>query len=56
MEAAKETGRQPYFHFEGETGADIVKKMNKYAERYGVMPAIGHKPVASKMIGAAYRV
>ena len=36
FEAAKQTGRKVYFHFNGEPCRDILKKLHEYQKRYGV--------------------
>ena len=36
FEAAKATGRQPYFHFDGSIHPDALRALERYAERYGV--------------------
>ena len=48
FEAAKETGRIPYFQFEGEPSPEIIKKIQEYSERYGVDYVIDTKPLGIK--------
>jgi len=36
FEAAMDTGRTPYFHFEGPPSPEVIRKLNEYAERYGI--------------------
>ena len=44
FEAAQQTGRKVYFHFEGEPAAEIINKLNKYQTRYGIEMIIDTKP------------
>ena len=43
FEAAKVTGRQPYFHFEQEPSQVIVKRISDYEQRYGLKAIIDTK-------------
>jgi hypothetical protein len=36
FEAARQTGRKVYFHFNGEPCRDIIRKLQEYQRRYGV--------------------
>jgi hypothetical protein len=36
FEAAKQTGRKVYYHFNGTPCRDVIKKLYEYAKRYGV--------------------
>jgi restriction endonuclease fold toxin 3 of polymorphic toxin system len=45
FEAAIQTGRTPYFHFEGPPGPGVIEKINEYAARYGVRPVIDTTPL-----------
>src|SRR5205823_14967636 len=45
FEAAKETGRKPYFHFEQPPGPDLLKKIQEYEARYGVQAVIDVSPL-----------
>jgi hypothetical protein len=44
FEAALNTGRTPYFHFEGEPGAGVINKLLEYGNRYGIDPVIDTVP------------
>ena len=45
FEYAKQTGRKPYFHFEGPPEQTVINKINEYARRYGVEPVIDISPL-----------
>jgi len=45
FEAAKETGRIPYFHFEGEPSQKVIKQLHEYSRRYGIDVVIDTKPL-----------
>lgn len=45
FEYAIQSGRTPYFHFEGPTGPGVLEKINEYSRRYGVEPVIDMKPL-----------
>jgi len=45
IEAANETGRKAYFHFEGEPDNRVLRQLNEYAARYGVEIIIDTKPL-----------
>jgi hypothetical protein len=45
FETAIKTGRTPYFHFEGAPDAAVLKKLEEYAQRYGVKPVIDINPL-----------
>ena len=36
FEAARQTGRKVYFHFNGEPCRDIIRKLQEYQRRYGI--------------------
>ncbi|MDH3976767.1 MAG: hypothetical protein OEV42_21095, partial [Deltaproteobacteria bacterium] len=36
FEAAKETNKKVYFHFEGQPSKEVLNKISEYADRYGV--------------------
>jgi hypothetical protein len=44
FEAALETGKTPYFHFESQPGPDLLRRLNDYAARYGITPVIDISP------------
>ncbi|RPE27898.1 polymorphic toxin-type HINT domain-containing protein [Kitasatospora cineracea] len=39
------TGRTPYFHFEGPPTADVIRKIQEYAQRYGIEPVVDISPL-----------
>lgn len=45
FEAAKETGRSVYYHFEGQPAQSIIDKLHEYSARYGVPVIIDTKPL-----------
>ena len=46
FEAAQQTGRKVYYHFEGgEPSSAIVSKINEYSKRYKVKVIIDTKPL-----------
>ena len=45
FEAAKETGRIPYFHFEGEPSQKVINQLYEYSRRYGINFVIDTKPL-----------
>jgi hypothetical protein len=45
FEAALNTGRTPYFHFEGPPGPGVISKLQEYGNRYGVHPVIDTVPL-----------
>jgi cbb3-type cytochrome oxidase cytochrome c subunit len=36
FEAARQTGRKVYFHFNGEPCSNVIRKLQEYQRRYGV--------------------
>jgi hypothetical protein len=44
FEAAKESGRKVYYHFNGEPAANVIAKLQQYAQRYGVEIKIDTNP------------
>lgn len=36
FEAAQQTGKKAYFHFEGQPNESIIRKIQEYGDRYGV--------------------
>ncbi|MFE0421372.1 putative T7SS-secreted protein [Streptomyces sp. NPDC058953] len=40
FEYAIQSGRTPYFHFDGEPGPGVIAKLQEYGRRYGVDPVI----------------
>ncbi|WP_276204111.1 restriction endonuclease fold toxin, partial [Streptomyces albus] len=45
FEYANQSGRIPYFHFDGEPGPGVIKKLKEYGERYGKEPVIDTTPL-----------
>ncbi|MGW8885407.1 putative T7SS-secreted protein [Streptomyces sp. NPDC055749] len=45
FEYAIQSGRTPYFHFEGPTGPGVIEKIHEYGRRYGVDPVIDMEPL-----------
>lgn len=44
FDAAQETGRSVYYHFDGPPAAAAIAKLNEYAERYGIKLTIDTRP------------
>ncbi|MEK3795064.1 restriction endonuclease fold toxin [Paenibacillus sp. FSL R7-0204] len=45
FEAAQETGRRVYYHFEGQPAQSVIDKLNEYSSRYGIKVLIDTKPL-----------
>ncbi|MFF5435847.1 restriction endonuclease fold toxin, partial [Streptomyces griseofuscus] len=45
FEYAIQSGRTPYFHFDGEPGPGVIAKLQEYGRRYGIEPVIDTKPL-----------
>lgn len=45
FEAAQETGRKVYYHFEGQPAQSIINKLNEYSQRYGIDVVIDTTPL-----------
>ncbi|GAA2730728.1 hypothetical protein GCM10010360_12760 [Streptomyces nogalater] len=45
FEYAIQSGRTPYFHFDGEPGPGVIAKLQEYGRRYGIQPVIDTKPL-----------
>jgi hypothetical protein len=45
FEAALQTGRTPYFHFEGPPESDVIGKLQSYGQRCGISPVIDTAPL-----------
>ncbi|MGW6249382.1 putative T7SS-secreted protein [Streptomyces roseolus] len=45
FEAALQSGRTPYFHFDGPPGPGVIDKLQEYGRRYGVEPVIDTTPL-----------
>jgi restriction endonuclease fold toxin 3 of polymorphic toxin system len=45
FEVAKDTGRTPYFHFEGPPGPGVIEAIKRYGREYGINPIIDISPL-----------
>ena len=45
FEVALQSGRTPYFQFEGPPGPGVLHTLSRYAERYGIEPVIDLTPL-----------
>jgi RHS repeat-associated protein len=45
FELAIQSGRTPYFHFEGQPGPGVINKLEEYGRRYGIEPVIDTTPL-----------
>lgn len=45
FEAAQETGRKVYYHFEGQPAQSVIDKLNEYSSRYGIDVVIDTNPL-----------
>ena len=45
FKTAQQTGRKVYFHFDGEPCADVINKLHKYQQQYGIEIIIDTKPL-----------
>ncbi|MET9668882.1 putative T7SS-secreted protein [Streptomyces sp. NPDC006475] len=45
FEYAIQSGRTPYFHFDGEPGPGVIDKLQEYGRRYGIEPVIDTTPL-----------
>ena len=45
FEAAQETGRKVYYHFEGQPAQSVINKLNEYSQRYGIDVIIDTNPL-----------
>lgn len=45
FEAAQETGRNVYYHFEGQPAQSVIDKLNEYSQRYGIKVVIDTVPL-----------
>lgn len=43
FEAAQETGKKVYYHFEGQPAQSVIDKLNEYSGRYGIDVVIDTK-------------
>lgn len=44
FEVAVQSGRTPYFHFDGPPGPGVLQTVSRYANRYGIEPVIDLTP------------
>jgi Restriction endonuclease fold toxin 3 len=45
FEVALQSGRTPYFQFDGQPGPGVLHTLNRYADRYGIEPVIDLTPL-----------
>jgi hypothetical protein len=45
FEVALQSGRTPYFQFEGPPGPGVLHTLNRYADRYGIEPVVDLTPL-----------
>ncbi|MBP2656899.1 MAG: hypothetical protein H6Q73_4468, partial [Firmicutes bacterium] len=45
FEAAQETGKKVYYHFEGQPAKSVIDKLCEYSQRYGIEVIIDIKPL-----------
>ena len=45
FEVALQSGRTPYFQFDGPPGAGVLRTLSRYADRYGIEPVIDLTPL-----------
>ncbi|MNI74025.1 hypothetical protein D3C73_1300870 [compost metagenome] len=45
FEAAQETGREVYYHFEGQPAQSVIDKLIEYSNKYGIDLVIDTKPL-----------
>lgn len=45
FEAAAQSGRTPYFQFDGPPGPGVLQALGRYADRYGIEPVIDLTPL-----------
>lgn len=45
FEAAEQTGRKVYYHFEGEPAQSVIDKLHEYSQRYGIEVHIDTDPL-----------
>jgi hypothetical protein len=45
FEAAQETGKDVYYHFEGQPAQSVIDKLNEYSGRYGIKVIIDTNPL-----------
>ena len=45
FEAAQQTGRKVYYHFEGQPSQSVIDKLYEYSQRYGIEVIIDTEPL-----------
>ncbi|MMZ61167.1 hypothetical protein D1872_233010 [compost metagenome] len=45
FEAAQESGKTVYYHFEGQPAQSVIDKLKEYSSRYGIEVVIDTKPL-----------
>jgi RHS repeat-associated protein len=45
FEAARESGKKVYYHFEGNPSQEVINKLNEYSKRYGIEVVIDTNPL-----------
>ncbi|WP_258394692.1 restriction endonuclease fold toxin [Paenibacillus sp. MDMC362] len=45
FEAAEQTGRKVYYHFEGEPAQSVIDKLHEYSQRYGIEVHVDTDPL-----------
>ncbi|GAE05128.1 restriction endonuclease fold toxin [Paenibacillus sp. JCM 10914] len=45
FEAAEQTGKKVYYHFEGEPAQSVIDKLHEYSQRYGIDVHIDTDPL-----------
>jgi hypothetical protein len=45
FEVALQSGRTPYFQFDGQPGPGVLHTLSRYANRYGIEPVIDLTPL-----------
>jgi Restriction endonuclease fold toxin 3 len=45
FEVALQSGRTPYFQFDGPPGSGVLHTLSRYADRYGIQPVIDLTPL-----------
>ena len=45
FEVAAQSGRTPYFQFDGPPGPGVLRTLGRYADRYGIEPVIDLTPL-----------
>ena len=48
FEVSIQSGRTPYFQFDGPPERDVLRALDRYAERYGIQPVIDFNPLGGR--------